>query len=252
VLEGHYVGVLRTPGGTRSADALLTTDGALRIYFSRGNDSGGALPARIAPQSAQLVAVLEMRGSSANGGGMVIGQGCSDASVNQFCVGASPGEVSVQLSGGGLVGEIRVTTSVGVETWNLETIRWTDSSLPPATLANVAGQYVERWAEFARFGDTVVTVDDAGRIFFQSPDTGCVGNGALTPLAHSNVVAYFVRLTIENCAANYSHLNSDFEGLATTSPSSVWNYDSNLLAWLSSPADGTSPVAMTLASSPIY
>jgi hypothetical protein len=71
--------------------------------------------------------------------------------------------------------------------------------------------------DFALDGDTILSIDAAGRLDFQSAHSGCTGNGTLTPHGEFNV--YDALVTIERCNAPYIYLNGEYEGLATTSPS---------------------------------
>jgi hypothetical protein len=69
---------------------------------------------------------------------------------------------------------------------------------------------------------------------------------------HSQVNVFVACLSVANCSVGYTHLNGEFEGLATTTPGSVWAYDSRLAKWLSSPAAAASPTAMAFTSNPAY
>ena len=58
-------------------------------------------------------------------------------------------------------------------------------------------------------------------------------------------------LAIESCADAYAHLNGDFAGFATTSPSDYWAYDVNLRAWLSTTEGAANRAAVTLWAVPL-
>jgi hypothetical protein len=47
-------------------------------------------------------------------------------------------------------------------------------------------------------------------------------------------------------------LNGAYEGFATTTPSSYWNYDFLLRAWLSKPEGASPAAAVTLLGLPVY
>jgi hypothetical protein len=118
----------------------------------------------------------------------------------------------------------------------------------PATQGGLAGHYKEELAEFALSGDTIITIDAVGVMFFQSASSGCTGNGRLRPHLDGAVDVYDVSLIISGCDAPHSTLNSTFDGLATISPSSKWDYDDNLRMWLSqqdATASGSSPPVLT-------
>jgi len=85
-------------------------------------------------------------------------------------------------------------------------------------------------------------------LFFQSASSGCTGNGQLRPHLDGAVNVYDVSLTVSGCNAPYVHLNGAFEGLATTSPGSKWDYDDFLRMWLSQQnpdVSGASPPVLT-------
>jgi hypothetical protein len=65
-------------------------------------------------------------------------------------------------------------------------------------------------------------------LFFQSAHSGCIGNGTLAPHLDGEFAIFDVTLTIASCNAPYNYLNGEFEGLATTNASSIWDYDSLL------------------------
>jgi hypothetical protein len=113
----------------------------------------------------------------------------------------------------------------------LELTPWNNYYVIPARLELLAGQYMEELAEFAFDGDVTISVDPAGQLFFQSARSGCIGNGALAPHLDGKFNVFDVTLTIESCNAAYAYLNGAYEGLATTTPSTYWDYDSLLRIW---------------------
>ena len=100
------------------------------------------------------------------------------------------------------------------------------------------GLFREELAQFAQAGDVIATIDSAGRLFFQSPDSGCTGNGTLAPHADGRFYVFDVNLLIESCDTRYAFLNGEFEGLATESQGGYWDYDNWLIMFLSTP-DGS-------------
>jgi hypothetical protein len=60
-----------------------------------------------------------------------------------------------------------------------------------------------------------------------------------------------VTLTIANCNGAWAYLNGDYSGLATITSSSVWDYDGLLRVWLSKPAGGAGPAALTILAEQI-
>ena len=67
------------------------------------------------------------------------------------------------------------------------------------------------------------------------------GSGALN--------VYDVTLTVAGCVAPYDYLNAQYQGLATTTPSTVWDYDSLLRMWLSRAGGGSTPALTMLGYS---
>lgn len=104
----------------------------------------------------------------------------------------------------------------------------------PATFGLVEGDYSEQLAVFGEPGDVVLNVDSEGAIFFQSPTTGCTGNGTLEPHPDGEYNAYDVQLGIANCQGDYAYLNREFAGLATRSIGDL-DWGDWLVLWLATP-----------------
>jgi hypothetical protein len=100
----------------------------------------------------------------------------------------------------------------------------------------------ELLAEFAVGGDVIMNVDSAGKLFFQSAKSGCVGNGALSAHLDGSADTLDVTLQMENCSGAYAYLNGSYAGLALLTSSSVWDYDALLRVWLSKGACGRDDV----------
>ena len=66
-----------------------------------------------------------------------------------------------------------------------------------------------------------MSVDGAGRIFFQSAHSACTGNGTLAPHRDGVFNVYDVTLTIDNCGGPYAYLNGEYEGLGYNKPRCV-------------------------------
>ena len=87
-------------------------------------------------------------------------------------------------------GDIHVTTKAGDEIWSPALSEWNNYYVLPATAENVAGQYTEVLAEFALDGDTIMSVDLAGKLSFQSAHSGCgttircSGRGCRSEMGH--------------------------------------------------------------------
>jgi hypothetical protein len=193
----------------------------------------------------QLVGALDWRANRASGTGVVLAERCSSASA-RFCAAPAAAEISLVAADRTLTGEIAVSAAQGVEHWLLEIDYWSlyYHSLGAAHLA--AGSRVERLAPFAEASAPVVTIDRAGRLFFQSPGFGCTGNGVLTPHPGGNAI-YDVELVIENCISSHAESNGRFEGLAVETQDGFWSYDNWLLMLLST--RGSAPRALTMLGS---
>ena len=249
---GHYVGAVKIADVTYFGDAVFTQDGAVRLYVGGPYDNGGELQFTRPESSEQFVGTIEMRDGQLSGSGLIIGQECAINAANRFCGQPAPAEISatVQLNTDGsgsadLQGEIRVTTSSGTETWPLNLGLWGGGDPTLATSAAAAGQYKELLAEFASAGDVIMNIDSSGKLFFQSANSGCIGNGALVPHLDGAADTYDVTLMMENCNGAYAYLNGQYDGLALFTASSYWDYDSLLRMWLSKPTGETPPAALT-------
>jgi hypothetical protein len=210
------------------------------------------MPLTVPASSAQLVGTLHGQTNQISGDGLVFGQECAASNSIRFCAEIGHANISIALGSddtfGDIQGKILVTTSAGTETWSLAMISFSNYYVDLPATQGLAGHYQEELADFALSGDTVISIDAVGVLFFQSASSGCTGNGQLRPHLNGAVNVYDVSLTISGCNARYNYLNSTFDGLATTSPSDEWNYDSFLRMWLSQPnpdVSGPSPPALT-------
>lgn len=210
-----------------------------------------------------FVGHIDVNGTAAHGSGMVIEEGCIDAPESFWCSEKMiSAEISVATASGrdpqsaDFAANAEITLSTG-ETWVAVIGNW--GGVPhgayysnPADLGHVEGTYMERRAEFEHNGDTTVTVDAEGRMFFQSLNSGCIGNGTLAPHADGGADVYDVALTIESCNLRYAGLNGSFKGLATHGAPNPWDaYNVWLMTWLST-ADTASPqVALTMWEEPV-
>jgi hypothetical protein len=250
---GHFFGTVTIGGTGYYGDAILTSDGAIRLYVGGLDNNGGAIQFIRPESSEQFVGSLEVHGDQASGSGVIIGQQCAPPHDHVgFCGENATGEIHVAQYavtsgyGIGIQGEIRVTANDATETWSVDLVPLVSSDGPKAYTASLVGQWQEAVAEFAPDGDVVVSVDPSGQWFFQSASSGCVGNGTLAPHLDGQFDVFDVTLTIASCKPPYDYLNGVLEGLATTTPSSLWDYDSNFRAWLSKPDGAPSQAAVTM------
>ena len=243
-VDGWYVGTARIGSTDYYGEALVTVDGLIRLYVGGPYASDGTLQDSKPATSELFAGTLDMHGAQASGSGVIIGLGCGGAAqTSPLCAAGATGAIHVVVSAGKMQGEVQVDGGDAAATWTLDLGWWPYYYTLPGAPQSVAGQYHEKVAEFAN-EDTVINVDSNGKLFFQSPHSGCVGNGTLTPHLDGRFGVYDVSLIIGNCAAPYSYLNGPLDGLATTSPSNYWDYDSDLLMWVSSPSGAARPVGL--------
>jgi len=256
-LTGQYVGSVTIAGVAYFGDGVVTQDGAIRLYIggSYAASAGGQFIVTVRPESSeQFVGTLQIRGGQWSGSGLIFGQECAIHPANRFCGQPAPTEFSANASlvsgeaiKASLQGEIQVVTSDGTETWSLNMGLWS-FYVGDAPIPLPSGQFTELIAEFASSSDVIVNVDSSGRLFFQSPGSGCVGNGTSTPHAAGPIGISDVTLLMESCSGAYAHLNGTYTGLALTSPSDIWDYDTLLQIWLSKGSADGSPAAITMFS----
>ena len=249
--QGHLIGKVTIIGvGEYYGDALITGDGAVRLYVGGPYATNTVVEQTRPTSSAQFVGHLDAnRGYS--GTGVVIGQGCVAGDFVRFCGQTAFGEIDIGVDYLQVQGTIRVTTSQGEETWFLELWQWENYHGTPALVETVAGNYRELVAALAEGGDVILTIDQAGQLFLQSAASGCTAVGRLAPHLEGQVNAFDVTLSIDGCDAAHASLNGEFTGLATGTPSDYWGYDQLLRVWLSS-RDGTlSQAALTMLATPL-
>jgi hypothetical protein len=233
--QGRYVGTVTIGGVDYYGDALITADGLFRLYIGGRYVSDGTVQGSIPTASAQLVGTMAPPTNQSDGDDLIFGQECS-APVDPFelCSAPEHAKHSLAIQSGNLQGQIVVRTGPdSTATWPLNLGSWNNYYNLPATQGGLAGHYQEELADFAQAGDTIISIDASGDLSFQSPSSGCAGNGRLKPHLDGSFNVYDVSLTISNCQPPYDYLNAEFSGLATTSPSSYWDYDALLRMWLS-------------------
>lgn len=252
-LHGRFVGSVKIGDTEYFGDALLTVDGAVRLYVGGPYHSDGTVQLTRPESSAQFVGNLEMHGGRASGTGVIIAQGCAPPrDFVGLCGSNVSGEFRIAAESGGIKGEIQADVNDAIVTWFLDLQSWNNFYELPATLPNVARQFEEVLAEFASGGDVIMNMDGAGRLFFQSAHSACIGNGTLAPHLDGAFNVYDVTLIIGGCNETYAYLDGEYEGLATTSASDYWAYDSSLRTWLSKRAgDPSQPAALTMWGRPL-
>jgi hypothetical protein len=247
--HGRYVGVVVDGETRRFADALLTEEGAIRIHIGGPDLAGSGLIPDRRSRSAQFVGRLSVLNGVIRGTGRLLGENCTLPSPVQFCQAPATATLKIQAASlDRLTASMTVMTGAGVKVWQVVLDSWDHYYHLRVSLPMLRGLYAERMAEFSRYGTTILDVNAAGRMFFQSPATGCVGNGTMTP--RTTVGVADVELRIENCQGRFGYLNGRYFGFSTFSPSAYWNYDMVLRTWLAKPASAARPAALTMWSVP--
>jgi hypothetical protein len=236
-------------GVTYQSKGLLTGDGTIRL--SVGDGSGG-------PALLQLVGNVVQTDGYIAGGGTIYGEVCA-SSPARFCDRPSPAEFELPTADDA-EGTIWVTTANGQETWTWRTYTWIPRErawFPEAPAwDDVKGLYSIRGTELAGNAGTVLAIDGQGRLFFQSSETGCTGNGTMVLRPNLDADLYDVSLTIEGCVGAYAYLNNRFEGLSIldndSACSGCWDDGVGLLntptLWLSMPVGAA---ALSFSADPI-
>ena len=75
--------------------------------------------------------------------------------------------MSVERTAGSDTGAVHGEITGHDETWTFDLTPWSNVYNVPARLRDLAGQYTEEVAPFARLG-MVLTIDEDGRAFFQA------------------------------------------------------------------------------------
>jgi len=269
-IDGHYRGVADNGDGSFRyyTEFLLTEDGQVRLQVNGPGDtssigSGIGVPANMfrSPESMQFVGNVSIDGAEAFGSGVVIDENCAGTETGRFCGTVVP--ASLRLTGKraewytALLGELTLNVGGNEETWQLDLAEWSfyyegASVAPDGTSRPPAGTYIEAFARFTWDGDVAIAIDETGRLFFQSAESGCVGNGALVPHADGHRYVFDVRLVIDNCNAVYAAYNREYTGLSTNTQDGAWSYDDWLIMFLSAVDDSGAPVGVTTIASYNY
>ncbi|MEO8465411.1 MAG: hypothetical protein ABI640_08710 [Gammaproteobacteria bacterium] len=232
------------PAGEFTAYGVITSDGLVRV------DVVGSDPANPVAESQQFIGALDASGV---GSGVVVGEGCASGPLGRFCGVAAPAQINGLLSSTSLRGSIalrgvvQVTTSGGEEIWSLDGLLQSGVGGNSDKDVSTDGLWKVFLAEFAQDKDVIMSIDAAGRLFFQSPSAGCTGNGTLATRVGGQINIYDVSLVIGSCDSVYASLNGSFEGLAMQILDYWDDYDT-LNLWLSQPSGDPSPVALTFSA----
>ena len=247
--HGRFIGTAKIGDTTYFADALITVDGAVRLFVGGPGTNDGALQISRPSVSEQFVGTVTLQGTAASGSGVVMGQYCAGVQVpGPYCGNNASGEIHLSIDSTHVQGDVQVAAS-GAAEWILDLDYWPNWYELPTGL--LPGQYREDIAEFSANGDTIINIDSNGSLFFQSVSSGCVGNGLVRPHLDGRYGVYDISLTVANCKPPYTHLNSDYAGLAADSAGNYWDYDDELRIWVSSTTPGPSAPALTMLATPL-
>jgi hypothetical protein len=246
VLPGRLTGRVTIDGQDYGVSGLMT--GAHDFRLNIEPLSGG--PPVLESGLGQMLGTFSFIGARAVGIGALIGEGCVLQSASRFCGRTTSIRIEVTKTGAwtdeGSLGVVRVATDNGEEVWPLHLAYWGGrAGFDPSFLTELGGFYELYQAEFVQDTKVIMSVDSEGRLFFQSVDIGCVGNGELSDYRNEDRNLYQVRLKIEGCNGSFIHLNADFEGLSTLESLTPWGYDFGILNfWVSTPTGAASPAAI--------
>lgn len=227
---------LTIDGVAHRATGLLTTEGAVRLRV--GGGAGGAALLQLVGDGVQTAGYVA-------GSGTIYGEACAASPPARFCDQPSPAEFELPTQFDA-VATIWVTTAGHREAWTGRSPSYSVVYALPSAQPwdSVKGLYSMRGTELVGSTGTVLTIDGQGRLFFQSSETGCTGNGTMSLRSNSDTDLYDASLTIESCAGAYGYLNDRFEGLSIMDNdagcSGCWDDGVGLLNtpkfWLSTPA----------------
>ena len=243
--HGRYVGTVTIDGVNYFGDALLAASGETHIYIGGPYTDDGTIQLASPEGSIDFVSPARTPSGSTVSGGVIGGEGgCGPlgSPTARWCGRASSAQMSVERTAGSDIGAVHGEITGHGETWTFDLTPWSNFYNVPARLRDLAGQYTEEVAPFARRG-MVLTIDEDGRAFFQA-SSFCIGNGTFAPLGDAESNVYAVEMSISYCDYPYSRYKGDYRGLATLSPSDYWGDDTNVRVWLTSFSPDWSAVTM--------
>jgi hypothetical protein len=250
--HGRFIGTV-TIGDTRYfGDALVTMDGAIRLFVGGPGSNTGVLQMSKPETSELLVGTITVQGTEIGGTGVISGLECASSNApSLYCGQDAAAEIHVSVTSGNLSGDIRPAAGGPGATWFLDLQYWPNYYEEPVG-AGGGGNYQEGIAEFSSNGDTIIHVDPSGSLFFQSVSSGCVGNGLMSPHLDGKFGVWDVSLVLASCNPPYAYLNGEYHGLAAMSAGNYWDYDNVLRMWLSSTAAEPTAPALVLLAPQLY
>lgn len=243
--HGRYVGTVTIDGTSYFGDALLAANGESHVYIGGPYTDDGTMQFASPAGSIDFVSPATSPSGFTMSGGVIGREGdCGPpgSPSARWCGRGSSAQMDLERTGGNANGAIQGSISGHGERWTLDLTLWSNMYNVPARLSDLAGQYNEEVAPFARSG-MVLTIDEDGRAFFQTPFS-CTGNGTFALHGDGRFNVFSVTMSISLCDYPYTRYNGEYRGLATLSPSDYWGYDSNVRIWLASFSPDWSAVTM--------
>ena len=186
----RIVGTVTIDGVNYFGDALFAASGETHIYIGGPYTDDGTIQLASPEGSIDFVSpAITPSGHTTSGG--IIGREGEDCGQRgspsaRWCGRASSAQMTVERTAGGDTGAIHGEITDDGETWTFDLTPWSNFYDVPARLSDLAGQYAEEVAPFAR-GGMVLTIDEDGRAFFQALPYLCTGNGTFAPLEKRRV-----------------------------------------------------------------
>jgi hypothetical protein len=99
VTQGRFVGAVTINGIDHFGDALITSDGALRLYVGGPYADDGALELNRPTASQQFVGTYAAQATAATGSGILVGQLCSAVGASEdFCGKKTPANMQATFT----------------------------------------------------------------------------------------------------------------------------------------------------------
>lgn len=275
-LHGLFSGNARIGEKIYYAEALITSNGAVRLHVGDvsnvcclTNYGGAVMPE--SDFSAQFVGDVRFSSGGMQGTGAVIGESCARTSPSSYCTAAADADIDLSARGtttdpsfGNLAGVVSIASGGSETEWSLFLSRrsgdYYDLGIQAGSdggYEELAGVFVENFADVAGSGLASISVNADGRVFLQADTTGCVANGQLTPYLDGSSWLFDVALNVSNCAGNYAYLNRNYGGLATLRAAYWYGWESwaipdALVLLISSSDPDAAAVALTVVSEEVY
>jgi len=247
---GYFEGYVYIDGTQYTGEGLVSADGLIRLRL-HGTDI------------VQFAGSGQIQDGEFVGSGFVTSEDCGGSSPGTLCSARVPGTISARLNRPeppiGLRGTIgfdapdvptTATILMTASGWSTTAGTLHQWSSIAEGLYDITPAQDLRTAASSALGDATLSLDAEGRLFFQSPSSGCAGNGTLNTHSVDIVNTYDVAVSIAGCSEPFAMLNGEFEGLATGVLRDFGDFELEgwehwLISWLTS-IDPSSPAAITI------